>query len=214
MFKKASNFLGLWASHTHAYTCVCCIYISVYVLDMRVYCQSVCAQTCTNTLFLHARFFISLHAYRNDRIVLQLAITVVNQQTLFQVFMLFCYLIFMSLCSFATSYFCLYALLLPHIFVFLLPATSILCLFAPLQPHFYVFLLIDNLNFYVLCSSVPILTWFFAHRNDMKYFELVTTIVNQQPPLPGAAHSPEFNAFIDSCTKKQEAARGGAYIYE
>eukprot|EP00281_Chroomonas_sp_CCMP1168_P019268 CAMPEP_0206227632 /NCGR_PEP_ID=MMETSP0047_2-20121206/8732_1 /ASSEMBLY_ACC=CAM_ASM_000192 /TAXON_ID=195065 /ORGANISM="Chroomonas mesostigmatica_cf, Strain CCMP1168" /LENGTH=338 /DNA_ID=CAMNT_0053650807 /DNA_START=52 /DNA_END=1068 /DNA_ORIENTATION=- len=48
----------------------------------------------------------------------------------------------------------------------------------------------------------------YSLRSDMKYFELVTTIVNQQPPLPGANFSPHFNSFIASCNQKEEEHRG------
>jgi len=45
-------------------------------------------------------------------------------------------------------------------------------------------------------------------RGDMKYFELVTTIANRPPPLPGQNYSAEFNEFVQSSIQKEERDRG------
>ena len=45
-------------------------------------------------------------------------------------------------------------------------------------------------------------------RPDMKYFELVTTIANRPPPLPGAEFSGDFNQFVQSSIQRDEKDRG------
>ncbi|EKX32443.1 hypothetical protein GUITHDRAFT_156329 [Guillardia theta CCMP2712] len=45
-------------------------------------------------------------------------------------------------------------------------------------------------------------------RPDMKYFDLVLTILNQNPPSPGPEYSAEFNEFVAICLHKQEQSRG------
>mmetsp|Transcript_35068 Transcript_35068/g.68737 ORF Transcript_35068/g.68737 Transcript_35068/m.68737 type:complete len:343 (+) Transcript_35068:129-1157(+) len=44
-------------------------------------------------------------------------------------------------------------------------------------------------------------------RPDMKYFELVTTIANRPPPLPGADFSADFNAFVGETIQPLEVNR-------
>eukprot|EP00286_Rhodomonas_abbreviata_P005660 CAMPEP_0181317590 /NCGR_PEP_ID=MMETSP1101-20121128/16552_1 /TAXON_ID=46948 /ORGANISM="Rhodomonas abbreviata, Strain Caron Lab Isolate" /LENGTH=314 /DNA_ID=CAMNT_0023424999 /DNA_START=564 /DNA_END=1505 /DNA_ORIENTATION=- len=44
-------------------------------------------------------------------------------------------------------------------------------------------------------------------RPDMKYFDLVMTIVNQPAPTPGEQYSAEFNEFVSTALSKQEQMR-------
>jgi len=48
----------------------------------------------------------------------------------------------------------------------------------------------------------------YSLKADMKYFDLVMTIVNQPPPLPGATCSKELNSFIESALTKAPQHRG------